>query len=109
MKYFKNVPETVESLGSMISIQRHQVVSMGLSKSEHCDIRLFAFADGEEVTQEIYPMDTMYLCIEGSMIIKKENETVVLQSGECITIAQGISHSVHSNGDFKMLQIMLGE
>ena len=108
MKQFRNVPtEQGALLSQMVDIQPGRVVSMALSKNEHCQMTLLAFADGESVSEECYFGDTLYYVVEGTMPLQMETRTAVLRTGECMAVPAGMLHAVGGTEPFKVLQITL--
>ena len=61
MEFLRNLPvDHPEELAGLIEIRPGRVVSMALSRSEHCQMTLLAFGDGESVSEERYFGDTLY-------------------------------------------------
>ena len=108
MEHLKNLPlNHIENLSKMIDIQPGRVVSMALSKNEHCQMTLLAFADGESVSQEQYFGDTMYYVLEGEMPLTINDKKYLLHSGDCMAVPAGVLHAVGGTTPFKLLQITL--
>lgn len=106
MSTLKNLPtEKAQPLDHLIDIREHQVVSMSLSNSDHVRMTMLAFADGENVREEEYPGDTMYVLLDGEAYIYTKDQNYLLQKGETLMIPEGISHGVKGNGAFKLMQI----
>lgn len=110
MGVLRNLPvEEAKQLSHLISVRPHQVVSMALTKSEKMQMTLFAFDRDESVSEEAYIGDTLYVCIEGMILIKIGENTVELQTGEVFCVEAGILHAVSGKDAFKMLQITVNE
>lgn len=106
MEHLRNLPvENAAALAEMVKIRPGHVVSMALSKNEHCQMTLLAFADGESVSEERYFGDTLYYILEGEMPLFLEGKTVLLQKGDCMAVPAGVLHAVGGSGAFKLLQI----
>lgn len=106
MSTLKNLPtEKAQPLDHLIDIREHQVVSMSLSNSDYVRMTMLAFADGEDVREEEYPGDTMYVLLDGEAYIYTKDQNYPLQKGETLMIPEGISHGVKGNGAFKIMQI----
>ena len=102
MEFLRNLPvDHPEELAGLIEIRPGRVVSMALSRSEHCQMTLLAFGDGESVSEERYFGDTLYYVLEGSM---PDKETV-LRAGACMAVPAGVTHAIGGEGPFKLLQI----
>ncbi len=96
-----------ESLNSLVEIKPHQVVSMALSKNEHANITLLAFADGEDLSEEVYPQDTLYFVIEGSMTIVSKEDSIPVSAGQVLKIPAGKAHRLSAQKAFKIMQISI--
>ena len=107
MNYLKNLPEIPTTLNELISIRPGRVVSMSLSRSEHCQLMLMAVSTGEEVTEEQYPGDTLYYVLEGTMPIVIDGVRSEMNVGEVTAVSCGKEHAIGGAGDFKILQIIL--
>lgn len=108
MQHIKNLPAgQAEKLSELVAIQPGRVVSMALSKNEHCQMTLLAFADGESVSEECYWGDTVYYVLEGEMPVQMDGQTVLLKAGECMAVPANVLHAVGGAQPFKLLQITL--
>lgn len=108
MDHLRNIPlDHAESFAQMISIQPDRVVSMALSRNEHCQMTLLAFADGESVSEEQYFGDTLYYVLEGEMPLIVKSKEIVIHAGECIAVPANVLHAVGGTKPFKLLQITL--
>ena len=106
MNFLRNLPtDAPESLRDRIQIQPGRVVSMALSKSDHCLMTLLAFADGESVSEEQYFGDTMYYVLEGTMPLTINGKTVHIGPGQCYMVPAQQLHAVGGKEPFKLLQI----
>lgn len=108
MDTLRNLPlETPQPLADLIAIQPGSVVSMALSRSDHYQMTLLAFAEGEGVSEERYFGDTLYLVLEGAMTLRQQGTRHTLQSGDSLLIPADTSHAIGGAGPFKILQITL--
>lgn len=106
MEFLRNLPvDHPEELAGLIEIRPGRVVSMALSRSEHCQMTLLAFGDGESVSEERYFGDTLYYVLEGSMPVYQKDKETVLRAGACMAVPAGVTHAIGGAGPFKLLQI----
>ena len=104
MDILRNLPvQQPAALSELISIQPRRVVSMALSRSEHCQMTLLAFGDGEER----YFGDTVYYVLEGDMPLRLEGHEVRLGAGDCLAVPAQTTHAIGGSGPFKLLQITI--
>ena len=53
MDFLRNLPtQQPQQLTQLIQIQPGRVVSMAMSRQEHCQMTLLAFGDGESICEE---------------------------------------------------------
>lgn len=110
MATLRNLPqESPESLASLITLKENQIISMALSKSDHVQIALFAFADNEDVTEEEYFGDTMYYIIEGEAFITMDGKQIDLKTGDVFSVPAHKLHAISGKGAFKVLHITIKE
>ena len=105
---YRHLPENKFKLSEQIDIKDNQILSMGIGSFKTSDFRLFSFSKDEEVKQEIYPLDTLYICLEGKLLIEKENNET-LEKDEAIIIKQGVSHKLIALENTKILEIKTGD
>ena len=106
MENLRNLPtETAESLARMIDIRPGRVVSMALSKNDHCQMTLMSFSEGESVSNEQYFGDTFYYVLEGEMPLIIGEKRHLIRAGECMAVPAGVLHAVGGTTAFKLLQI----
>ena len=105
---YRHLPNTKFKFTDQIDIKNNQILSMGIGSFKSSDFRLFSFSKDEEVKQEIYPLDTLYICLEGKLLIEKDNDEI-LQKDEAIIIKQGVSHKLIALEDTKILEIKTGD
>ena len=108
MDTLRNLPlETPQPLADLIAIQPGSVVSMALSRSDHCQMTLLAFAEGEGVSEERYFGDTLYLVLEGAMTLPPPAPRHTPPRGGRLLTPAATRHAIGGAGPFKILQITL--
>ena len=108
MELLRNLPtHQPEKLAGLIEIQPGRVVSMAMSRSEHCQMTLLAFGDGESVSEECYFGDTLYYVLEGSLSVSAESGVHTLCAGACLAVPARTPHEVSAPEGCKLLQLTL--
>ena len=108
MDILRNLPvQQPAALSELISIQPGRVVSMALSRSEHCQMTLLAFGDGESISEECYFGDTLYYILEGALYVSVGEDSRCLQTGDCLAVPTHTPHAVVAPDGCKLLQITL--
>lgn len=104
----RNLPlESAASLSSLIEARSGQVSSKSLAAADGIAMTLFAFAPGESVSEEEYPGDTLYLCVEGRTRLVLPDARIELDCDQVLCVPAHIQHAVEGVDDagFKILQI----
>ena len=110
MDTLRNLPiDQPRALASLVEIRPGRVVSMALSRSEHCQMTLLAFAEGESVSDEEYFGDTLYTVLEGEMPLNQGGQQRVLKAGESLRIPARTPHAIGGGSAFKLLQITVSD
>ena len=101
MDFLRNLPtQQPQQLTQLIQIQPGRVVSMAMSRQEHCQMTLLAFGDGESISEECYFGDTLYYTLVGE-------DSRCLQTGDCLAVPAHTPHAVVAPDGCKLLQITL--
>ena len=108
MEFLRNLPaRQPEQLAGLITIRPGRVVSMAMSRQEHCQMTLLAFGDGESVSEARYFGDTFYYVAEGQLELTRAGGSQILRAGDCLAVPAGEAHAVAAPGGCKLLQITL--
>ena len=68
--------------------------SRGLARQQVADLTLFALAAGESVSEERYPADTVYVCLEGTLAVACAEGQRMVPAGSCLKVCAGMGHAV---------------
>ena len=104
---FRNLPTDVAApLSSLIEARPGQISSMALTRlDDPVTATLLAFAEGESVSEERYPGDTLYYLVEGATDIVFGERRVPLSTGDVLRVPAGTEHAVEPATAIKLLQI----
>lgn len=105
---FRNLPtEAAAPLASLIDARPGQVSSMSLTRlGDPVGATLLAFAEGESVSEEVYPGDALYYLIEGETDIKLPDRRVAMRAGDVLRVPAGTEHAVEPQTAIKLLQVV---
>lgn len=95
------------ALASLVDYQSGAIVSNTLVKDRAGTVTLFAFDDGEELSEHTTPFDAIVLVIDGAAVITIGGRASAVQSGEIIRLPANVPHAVRADERFKMLLIMI--
>jgi quercetin dioxygenase-like cupin family protein len=99
----------VRRLADLVGYQEGSVVSRMLLKKKTGSVTLFAFGQGEGLSEHTAPFEALVVVLEGAAEIGVAGVPYPLGAGETITLPAGIPHTVRAATDFKMLLVMLRE
>jgi len=95
------------TLKESVSYAEGSVVSKIIQKNDAGNITLFAFAEGQNLSEHKTPYNAMVQVIEGDVDIIIDGNSHILSEGEMIIMPANIPHAVESVTAFKMLLTML--
>ncbi len=106
---FRNLPcDAAAPLAELICARPGQVSSMSLTRiGDALAATLLAFAEGESVSEETYPGDTLYYLVEGTCEIKLPDCDAPMRAGDVLMVPAGVEHAVEPNSSIKILQLTL--
>ena len=106
---FRNLPiDAAAPLASLIDARPGQVSSMTLTRlGDPIGATLLAFSDGESVSEERYPGDTLYYLVEGAAQIRFADHSVAMTAGDVLRVPADVEHAVEPTCATKLLQICL--
>ena len=94
-------------LASMVEAQAGSVVSRTLVKKEKGTVTLFAFDEGQGLSEHTAPFDALVHVLEGEAEIRVSGTPHRLAAGEAILLPANEPHALHAPRPFKMLLTMI--
>jgi quercetin dioxygenase-like cupin family protein len=104
MNKFTNFPF---SLNQHINYQEGSVVSKEVFKNESGTVTLFAFAEGQGLSEHKTPYDALVYIIDGEADITISGTLHTVKAGEIIHMPATEPHALKANRQFKMLLTMI--
>jgi quercetin dioxygenase-like cupin family protein len=95
------------SMSDKIQYAEGSVVSKIIIRNEKGNITLFAFDQGEFLSEHTAPFDAIVQVIDGTGQVVINGQQYELQTGESIIMPANIPHAVHAPERFKMLLTMI--
>jgi len=102
-------PATKQSLASLVSYEPGSVVSRTLIDRGAGTVTLFAFDEGEGLSEHTAAYDALLYLLEGEALVTVEGVGNELKQGEGIILPAGKTHAVKATARFKMLLTMIRE
>lgn len=90
-----------------IAYQEDAVVSKILLKTEMGTVTLFAFAEGQELSEHTAPFDALVHVVEGTAEIRICEDSHQVGAGEALVMPANQPHALRAVEGFKMILTML--
>lgn len=97
----------VEMLADMVAYQDGSVVSRKVLGGKSGNVTLFAFAQGEGLTEHTSPYAAMVVVLDGEASIRVGGEPVTVAAGETLTLPADVPHALDAERPFKMMLVMI--
>jgi len=97
----------VESLKDLINYQNGSVVSREIIRKPTGTITLFAFDDGQGLSEHTAPFDALVQVLDGKVEITISGKLYHLEEGQMIILPAGETHALKALCKFKMLLVMI--
>lgn len=94
-------------LSELIDYQADSVVSRVVLKTATGNVTVFAFDEGEGLSEHSTPHDALVVILDGTAQITVGGELHVTQAGQALLLPADIPHALHAPQPFKMLLIMI--
>ena len=92
-----------------VSYQSDGIVSKRIIQKEKGNITLFAFDQGQKLSEHTAPFDALVQVLQGNAEIVIGGKPHQLTTGQSIIMPANISHAVNANEKFIMLLSMIRE
>lgn len=95
------------NLSNLIAYQEGSVVSRTIIAKDAGTVTLFAFAQGQGLSEHTAPFDAMVQVLDGEGTFIIGGKEHVVSAGSIIIMPGGIPHAVKAHQKFKMLLTMI--
>lgn len=103
----QNERAEVHALDELLQYQAGAIVSRVLLKNKGGTVTLFAFDEGEGLSEHTAPFDALVFVVDGVAETEIAGEVYRVARGETITLPANIPHAVRAATPFKMLLTMI--
>ena len=100
-------PVEVKQVVNLLQYQDDSIVSRVLLKNKGGTVTLFAFDEGEGLSEHTAPFDALVIVLDGEADIEIAGKSYTVRQGETITLPANRPHAVRPATKFKMILIML--
>ena len=101
------LPSTVLPLSAAIQYQGGSVVSKEIVRKDTGTVTLFAFDQGQGLSEHTAPFDALVYILDGEAEIIISGEPHQLKTGEMIIMPGGKPHALKAVKRFKMMLVMI--
>lgn len=91
----------------MVAYQEGSVVSKTLIAQNSGTVTLFAFAEGQGLSEHTAPYDALVLVFDGEADITVSGVPYHLVAGDTLLMPANEPHALHANNPFKMMLTMI--
>ena len=100
-------PSEVLALASLISPTAQGIASRILGKAAGGSMTLFAFDEGQGLTEHSSPFDAFVLVLEGALVLTIGATSVRATPGTIVRMPADVPHALDASEPCRMLLIML--
>ena len=97
----------VRRMAELIDYQEGSVVSRQVMKADGGNVTLFAFDQGEGLTEHKSPFDALVYVIDGQADVTVSGVAFHVSEGEMILMPANAPHSLKAPSRFKMLLVIV--
>lgn len=97
----------VFSYEQSIGYNENAVVSKHILKKECGNISLFAFSEGEGLSEHTAPFDAVVHVVDGRAEVSIDGISYEVHAGQSIIMPAGLPHALHAPESFKMVLTMI--
>lgn len=97
----------VQSLNELVAYQEAAIVSSTIIRKSSGNVTLFAFDEGQSLSEHTAPFDAMVYVLDGETEIMISGKSYILKTGEAIVMPANEPHAVKAITKFKMMLVMI--
>lgn len=97
----------VESVGRAVGYQKNNIVSREVIRKKGGTVTLFAFDQGQGLSEHTAPYDALVQVLEGTAEVRIVGKPYRLRAGQMIVMPENKPHSLKALTRFKMMLIMI--
>lgn len=101
------LPTEPFALKELVNYQSGAVVSKEILKTAHGTVTLFAFDEGQGLSEHTAPFDVLVSIVDGEAEITISGKMREIKAGEIIRMPANEPHAINAGKKFMMLLIML--
>lgn len=103
----EGLTERTLKLAELVEYQEGSVVSRTIIDQKTGTLTLFAFAEGQGLSEHTAPFDALVHLLDGEAEVTISGKSYLLTTGETIIMPANKPHALKAIKDFKMLLVMI--
>ncbi|MCW4020869.1 MAG: cupin domain-containing protein [Candidatus Bathyarchaeota archaeon] len=107
MEHGQDLAARALKLADMVNYQEGSIVSRAIVDKKTGTVTLFAFDEGQGLSEHTTPFEALVYIVDGEAEIKISGKTLHLREGEITIMPAHEPHAVRAKGRFKMLLTMI--
>lgn len=102
-----NLIGQAHELSGLVSYQDGAVVSKEIIKKKEGTVTVFAFDEGQGLSEHTAPFDALVYVVDGKVEITIDGKPSNLKAGDMIIMPANKPHALKAIGRFKMMLVMI--
>ncbi|MEE4272125.1 MAG: cupin domain-containing protein [Thermoanaerobaculales bacterium] len=100
-------PAQVQKLDATVEVADGAVVSRTLMKTDGGTVTVFAFDEGQSLSEHTAPFDALVQVLEGTLTVTIDGRAHSLGAGDAVLMPADIPHGVDAPSKVKWMLVML--
>jgi quercetin dioxygenase-like cupin family protein len=100
-------PAEAHAVAALLNYQEGAVVSRMLLKHAAGSVTLFAFDEGQGLSEHTSPFDALVLLLEGAAEIRVSGKPIQAKAGDLVLMPANAPHGLQATTRFKMMLTMM--
>ena len=109
MKIDEAILNKIGTISELVVTQESGITSRTIVNAQHTNITLFAFDEGQTISEHITPYHALVQVPQGEIEITIGGELNVVKSGQTIVMPKDIPHSLIAKGKSIMILTLMKE
>ena len=97
----------IETIGKTVAYQKDTVVSREIIRQKNGTVTVFAFDQGQGLSEHTAPFDALVQVLEGTVEIRIDGKPHKLKAGQMIVMPEDHPHALKALTRFKMMLTMI--
>ena len=106
-KDMKNIVAKSIQLVDLISYQEGSVVSREIISKKTGTVTIFAFDEGQGLSEHTAPFDALVFCLDGEVEVTISGKPIRMKEGEMVIMPAHEPHALKALKKFKMVLVMI--